>query len=104
MILRIKSAKEKKLKLGGWLLFSLAFFFIFFGMFIYLEIIELNFCNLSKNTKIKIAERAKETPIRKTFSEKFTEIEDLLEEEEREDGEGEQGKVVEFFPGYLVEF
>ena len=73
MILMIKFVKEKELKIRGWILLFLDFFFIFFGLFIYLEIIELNFCNLSKNIKIKIAERALETSIHRTFSEKRSE-------------------------------
>ena len=101
MIYIIEKAKNDKLNAIGWILLFLAFFCIFFGLFIYLEIIELNFCNLSKNIKIKIAERAREKTIHK--AERFTELEEFLEEldnEEKEEGES----TFEFLPGYLFKF
>ena len=108
MIITIKRAKKNKIEPIGWLMLSLTLFFMFFGLFIFLEIIELNFCNLSNNIKIKIAERAREPQIDKILSEKINEVEGGLFEEENEEGEGEgeseQSKLVEIFPGYLVEF
>ena len=93
---RIKNAKDNDLSLGGWFLISLAFIFIFIGLFIYLEIIELNFCNLSKNTKIRIAERAKESMLHKTIHEEFDDFEEL------EGEENNKGQMIEFVPGYLI--
>ena len=77
---------------------SLAIFFIFFGQFIFLEIIELNFCNLNKYTKNNIAERAKENLVRKTFYDAFGEFEELSSEEEIR-----QAQTIEFVPGYFID-
>ena len=96
MMLNIKTAKNNKLNLGGTLLISLSFIFIFIGLFIYLEIIELNFCNLNKYLKNNIAERAKENIMEKSFYEFFNEFDELSEEEIKD------GQTIEFVPGYFI--
>ena len=105
MMSTIEIAKDNNLSLEGWLLISLASIFIFIGLFIYLEVIELNFCNLNKNIRNRIAERAKETETEKPYTEKGPEIE-LIEKKEEED-EYEEGKKeekkIEIVPGYLID-
>ena len=99
MVSSIKSAKNNNLSLGGWLLIFLAFIFTLLGLFIYLEIIELNFCDLNKNTRNRIAERAKE----KEIDELYLEME-LPKKDEDEDGEEKNDKQkVEVVPGYLID-
>ena len=101
MLLSIKTAIDNDLNLRGWLLISLACIFIFIGIFIYLEIIELNFCNLNENTRIRIAERAKETKIERLFSEEFLEIE-LTKNDEEKTEEKKEEKKIEIAPGYFI--
>ena len=93
----IKDGKDNNLEWWGWILMSIGIFFIFFGQFIFLEIIELNFCNLSKYTRNNIAERAKENLMRKSFLEAFGEFEELTDEEIK------QGQAIEFVPGYFID-
>ena len=93
----VKDGKKNNLKTGGWILMSIAIFFIFIGQFIFLEIIELNFCDLSKFTRNNISERAKESLMRKTFLEAFGDFEELSEEELK------QGQEIEFVPGYIID-
>ena len=101
MLLSIKTGIDNDLSLRGWFLISLAFIFIFIGFFIYLEIIDLNFCNLNENTRISISERAKETKIEGLFSEEFLDVElSEKDEDEREEKRGE--KKVEIVPGYII--
>ena len=63
------------------------FVFQFLGLLIFLEIIELNFWNLDKNTKRNIGRR------------ESTEIEDLLSQKIDNDGK----ESIEISPGYIVE-
>ena len=100
MMSSIKTAKDNNLSLGGWLLLSLAFIFIFIGIFIYLEIIELNFCNLNENTRITISERARETT-EGIMPEEFLEIE-LPKKDEEESEEKKEEKRIEIAPGYFI--
>ena len=70
------------------------FIFQFLGLLIYLEIIELNFLKLNKNTKRNIEEREME------------EDKSLLDDEENGNGKNSVGKKmnkVEISPGYTVE-
>ena len=91
MLLSIKTRIDNNLSLRGWFLISLAFIFIFIGFFIYLEIIDLNFCKLKENTRISISERAKETKIEGLFSEEFLEVElSQKDEDEREEKKGKK--------------
>ena len=91
MLLSIKTRIDNNLSLRGWFLISLAFIFIFIGFFIYLEIIDLNFCKLNENTRINISERAKETKIEGLFSEEFLEVElSQKDEDEREEKKGKK--------------
>ena len=100
MVLNVIEAKDNNLGLRGWLILSLAFILVFIGIFIYLEIIELNFCDLNKNTRIKIAERAREPKIERIFSEEFPEIElyQKIYNEQEENNE----KTIEIAPGYII--
>ena len=69
---------------------------ILFGFFICLEIIELNFCNLNKNLRNKIADRGNEQ-----LKEDFLSIENIYDHKEgmiEKEGEG----AIELIPGYLV--
>ena len=104
MMSRIQNALDNDLSLGGWFLICLAFFFILIGLFIYLEIIELKFCDLNKNTRIKIAERAKETDIENRLSEISSELELLGKDEDEYKRKKEKDKEkIEIAPGYLIE-
>ena len=96
-IYSIKDGKDHNLELWGWILMSIAIFIIFIGQFIFLEIIELNFCDLNKYTRNNIAERAKENLMRKTFLKAFGEFEELTDEEIK------QGQAIEFIPGYFID-
>ena len=107
MLLSIKTAIDNDLNMRGWILISLGFIFNFIGIFIYLEIIELNFCNLNKNTRNKIIERANETKIEgenkieRLFSEESIEIE--LSQNDSNEREGKKKeKKYEIVPGYLI--
>ena len=100
MMLNVVEAKDNNLSLRGWLFLSLAFIFVFIGIFIYLEIIELNFCNLNKNTRRKIAERARESKIERLFSEEFPEIELSKKIDNKQEENNEKG--IEIAPGYII--
>ena len=101
MVSSIKTANDYNLNLGGWFLIFLAFIFIFIGLFIYLEIMELNICNLNENTRIRIAERARENEMEKLNS-KIELSEKDEEEDEYEEGKKEEKKI-EIVPGYLID-
>ena len=99
MVSSIKTAKNNNLSFGGWLLIFLAFIFTFKGLFIYLEIIELNFCDLNKNTRNRIADRAKEKEVENLYLEM-----EFPKKDEDEDGEEKNDKQkVEVVPGYLID-
>ena len=64
-----------------------------FGLFIYLEIIELNIFNLNKYTRRMISERGAQQ-----IKEDLKLLEDITAEEDEED----ENKNVEFSPRYLI--
>ena len=69
-ILKIKIfiPEEKKEPLwNNFIILQLAEFFKFIGLLIYLEIIELRFCGLNKNTKINISKRSLKDKIESSY-------------------------------------
>ena len=75
----------------------LSIIFLLIGLCIYLEILELNFCELNKNTKRNIEERSDNSEGIKVY--KIDE-----EEEDEEDSLRDSAKhAVEIVPGYTVE-
>ena len=93
----IKDGQKHNLSSIGWVLMTIGIFLIFFGQFVFLEIIELNFCNLSKFTRNNIAERAKENLINKAIIESFGNFDESSEEEIK------QSQTIEFVPGYFID-
>ena len=77
----------------NWIMISLLILFSMFGLFIYLEIIELNIFNLNKNTRRAISERANQQ-----VKEDLTILEDINDDE----GQDENKEMVEISPGYLI--
>ena len=77
-----------------WIILSILVLFSMFGLFIYLEIIELNIFNLNKYTKRMISERGAQL-----IKEDLKLLEDITPEEDEDD----KNKNVEFSPGYLIE-
>ena len=63
----------------------LFFIFQFLGLLVYLEIIELNFCNLNENTKKNIRER------------------EIIEKYKLENNEDGRDSLIEISPGYILE-
>ena len=76
-----------------WIILSILVLFSMFGLFIYLEIIELNIFNLNKYTRRMISERGAQQ-----IKEDLKLLEDITAEEDEED----ENKNVEFSPGYLI--
>ena len=57
----------------------------FLGSLIYLEVIELRFCGLNKNTRKSIIERAKTEALEKNLNDKEDSVSDLNENEEEDE-------------------
>ena len=62
----------------------LFFIFQFLGLLVYLEIVELNFCNLNENTKKNIRER------------------EMIEKNNLESNEDGRDSLIEISPGYIL--
>ena len=62
----------------------LFFIFQFLGLLVYLEIIELNFCNLNENTKKNIRDR------------------EIIEKNNLESNEDGRDSLIEISPGYIL--
>ena len=80
----------------GWRKFLGIILFVFqlFGLLIYIEIIELNFLNLNKNTKKNVEKREKEEDER-LLSDENSRISEIEEN-------GKKMNKVEISPGYIV--
>ena len=97
VINNIIKAKDNNINFGLWLVLILSIIFLLIGLCIYLEILELNFCELNKNTKRNIEERSDNSEGIKVY--KIDE-----EEEDEEDSLRDSAKhAVEIVPGYTVE-
>ena len=97
-ILKIKIfiPEDNKDKLwNNFIILQLAEFFKFIGLLIYLEIIELRFCGLNKNTKINILKRSLKDKIESScdfdFNESFdNESEISIDYKDIENNDGKQ--------------
>ncbi len=97
VINNIIKAKDSNISFGLWIVLILSIIFLIIGLCIYLEILELNFCELNKNTKRKISERSGNLGGIKAYT-----IDE--EEEDEEDSLRDSAKhSVEIVPGYTVE-
>ena len=67
----------------------------FLGLLIFLEIIELNFCKLNKNTKINIEKRE----LKEDLNDDDDQNDEDIDPEERKSKQS----IVEISPGYLVD-
>jgi hypothetical protein len=97
-ILKIKifiPEKDKGPLWNNFIILQLAEFFKFIGLLIYLEIIELRFCGLNKNTKINISKRSFKDKIESScdFNENFDN--ESVSSIDYKDNENNDGKHIE---------
>ena len=90
----MKDAKIIKTTLN-WIALSILILFSMFGLFIFLEIIEIGIFNLNKYTRRTISQRS-EQQVKEDLK--------LLEDVTAEEDEDDENKNVEFSPGYLIKF
>ena len=98
IIIDIENAVDENEGILHWITIVIVTCIILFGFFICLEIIELNFCNLNRNLRNKIADRGN-----KQLKEDLLSIENILDNKEEDlDKKDDGGIELEFGDGYLV--
>ena len=95
MIENIIKASERNTNTFEWIILIISILFSIIGLSIYLELIELNFCNLNEYTKRNISKRGIE-------QQKSNELIKLKESKDDEDDENNKKNIVEVSPGYII--
>ena len=98
IIIDFENAVDENEGILHWISIVIVTLIILFGFFICLEIIELNFCNLNKNLRNKIADRGN-----KQLKEDLLSIESILGNKEEDlNKKDDEGIELEFGDGYIV--
>ena len=103
MIENIIKASERNTKILEWIILIISILFSIIGLSIYLELIELNFCNLNEYTKRNISKRG----IEQQKSNELIKVEKIIDDEDDEDNDdnkknSEEKVLIEISPGYII--